>query len=440
VGFLFGGGATTGTAVSIAHDMTALCRGRGSCAGFLDAPVRRMINATLAAAVARAGALSLEGLTSADGFGGYGAGGNFSRGSAPRASASPEFWAAADALVTERCAGRMHVMASELVRPGDARAGIGAGSPAADAGGTGRRRLFSGGSGGGSNDNNSRAASLIADPLSGRGATAAAARAADDAIATGRAGRAVAPPANAESGRIIAAALAGLGGFGVGGGGGGGSGSVAGAPSAPASSSSSAHSAAAADVPAADPAADPPAPAQPAASGRPYWRPLFLTDFFGAADAADGAAASAFIPIFSSPSITTTLRSSPAADGMLVQSLPCPPGVAYCVRISAALPDAALVSGTQRILAPDIAPGMRVPLGQSLRQWQARALTAPSVRTSRALVWLGEREAEAWAVEVGLASAARVAELRSAAEAAVVLTEERGTAAAASEKRNGTRA
>jgi hypothetical protein len=421
-------GVPTDTALAIARDMTRLCLPRGSCAGFLDAPVRRMLNATISAAVAETGELPLSVLTSPDGFGGWGSGGNFSsRGVAAgpssalalRASASPEYWRVADALVAEKCAGRFHVMISELVRGGNGGTTTGATRPAeagalvASVGGRIARpaaATTTTTSASSTPDltvsivgNGTQAAlassalSLVSDPLSGRQAAAAAASAADAALAGNT------NAANATTSALVAVAAA---------------------------AQLSRRRNAEAGVVVAVAANDNNQPQQSHA----HWAAWPVSDFLSAADAVDAAAGSSFIPIFSGPSITTAVRGRPVADGMLVQSLPCPPNVKYCVRISAAMPGEALVQGTRPITNPDIAPGLRVPFAQTLRQWQARALTAPTFAVSEALVWLGEREAEAWAVEVGLATKEGVAQARAkgvAGAAARAAADAAGAAASA---------
>jgi hypothetical protein len=436
------------TALAIARDMTRLCLPRGSCAGFLDAPVRRMLNATLAAAVAGTGEMPIESLTSPDGFGGWGSGGNFSAvprerallassaAAALRASASPEYWRIADRLVKERCGGgRMNIMISQLVKSTGAGAGAGGGRPA-EAGVDVLGALLGASSSSTSNSNvtlavvgtNSTAAltssalSLLPDPLSGEDAADAAARAADAALlgsnnVTTAAATAAAAAANATAlGAAARAVRARPSEFGL----------IALAPLAGGAVAPTQTRGAIAAAPTQQGQA--PAPSPPP---RAHWAALSLSDFSSASDLVDAAAGSSFIPVYSGPSITTLSRGLPVADGMLVNPLPCPPGVGYCVRISAAMPGESLVQGTRPILAPDIAPGLRIPFKQTVRQWQARALSAPTAAVSQSLVWLGEREAEAWAVEVGLVTEERVAELRARSEAVAAAAAQGAQAAVA---------
>jgi hypothetical protein len=371
-------------ALAIAHDLMRICLPRRSCAGFLDKVVRVMLNATLAAAVAGTGEIPVESLKSTGGLGGWGVGGNAtvplsllsSSGPALRTSASPEYWRVSDRLVQERCSGRLHIVVSELINHTAGKVHTARVGRAADAAGGLRREAL----GGGGNSStriklalatNSSAAVLASSPLPPRllllhpNLSKKAANAVLGCIRVHPCdSNPIGLPAQANSVRVPFE------------------------PQLPTS---------------AMPYMQPP---------RAHWAPSVLSVFASAVDLIDIAASSSFVPVFSGPSITTPLRGKPVADGMFADAMPCPPGVGYCVRISAALPGEPLVRGTPRIINPDIAPGLRVQFPQTLRQWQARALSAPTVAVGEALVWLGEREAEAWAIEVGLGTMTRVIEQR----------------------------
>lgn len=205
----------------------------------------------------------------------------------------------------------------------------------------------------------------------------------------------------------------------------------------------------------ADPAAvlaHPSIPLAQASAALP-WRPWLVGDYTGADEAVDAASASAFISYFSGGSNALPFRGRRVADALFTVPLPCPvsPAVAvadpydrsplatdaalqsapsasatpilHCLRISAALPDTPLLPGTPALAAPHIAPFLRVPElagGVSTRAWQRRALLAGDRAASRALAKLGEMEAEAWAVEVGLLEPSAAVASTAAANRAVV--------------------
>lgn len=65
---------------------------------------------------------------------------------------------------------------------------------------------------------------------------------------------------------------------------------------------------------------------------------VMISDFTSDADIRAAASASSFIPVWSAPKGSTTFRGQPAFDGFFSNAQPCPPGVAYCVRISSRNP------------------------------------------------------------------------------------------------------
>lgn len=85
------------------------------------------------------------------------------------------------------------------------------------------------------------------------------------------------------------------------------------------------------------------------------------TTFDNRTDLISTLAASAYIPIWSGSKLFTGWRGRNALDGSITQRQPCPPGVAYCVRISSTPPD---------MLAEIRAASRGNTLGAAIRQIQ----------------------------------------------------------------------
>lgn len=171
-----------------------------------------------------------------------------------------------------------------------------------------------------------------------------------------------------------------------------------------------------------------------------------------------------YLPMWSGPSMTRRFKGLRAYDGGFRQNMPCPPGVTYCVTVSALPPvtwpqvvHALLEPGTMRVLQraltstlgarplqfaanvllpnrngdwslgkvlfgtlayfsgvnPDpsvqIYPGKYSKMPYSLAEWLAMLVIPPSPGDIDVLVQMGERDAAAWAAEHGLMAAEEAA-------------------------------
>lgn len=161
---------------------------------------------------------------------------------------------------------------------------------------------------------------------------------------------------------------------------------------------------------------------------------------------------SSFIPSFSAPAATLQLPElepavGPAGyDGGFTLNLPCPPGVGYCIKVASSPPNpstsgaagasravqqfneraSALVATSQGALlaaspatapylplnpvplptpAPDIYPGLSGPLPVNSTVWGSWSLNVPDDSSLAAMYAQGAKDAAAWAVQQGLASA-----------------------------------
>ncbi|KAF8065656.1 KIN4A [Scenedesmus sp. PABB004] len=173
--------------------------------------------------------------------------------------------------------------------------------------------------------------------------------------------------------------------------------------------------------------------------------PLLATNFTSRAQLVDALAGSAYLPFWSGPNATTRFDGEPVYDGGFSLPLPCPPGVAVCVRVAASPPANAsaphakpapgapagasstlqlLVAGRNAsgpdpllpldpIVAPtpraDIFPGLSGPLDRSDAAWNALGLAIPDDATLDMLFATGLRDGAAWARAAGFGGGARSA-------------------------------
>jgi hypothetical protein len=185
----------------------------------------------------------------------------------------------------------------------------------------------------------------------------------------------------------------------------------------------------------------------------PPSRNVLVGEFSSDADLVEAAHASSFIPVWSGGP-ATTYHGQRAFDGVFSNGQPCPPGVAYCLKISsrnplwsarlkplyAALSHAtsaghfkpaqlanAPAGGFARVasvggggdssssskalakaaeLGVDIAPGLFHDTGLSTLEWDRLLVMPGDDATNQHLYELGSADARAWAHATGLAAAA----------------------------------
>jgi hypothetical protein len=173
-------------------------------------------------------------------------------------------------------------------------------------------------------------------------------------------------------------------------------------------------------------------------------QPLLVSDFSNLADLTDAAAASAYIPLWSSSTVNTLFRGQQAVDGGVTDNQPCPPNVTYCVKVSLtpfeftpnsapalfALfgiarrgPANARVSRPVRLPADgkynesrvadyhefdsvDLRPNVYTPVPYTNAEWNEMVLIPGATNTLMAMYDLGKRDGTLWAQRNGLAAAA----------------------------------
>ena len=181
--------------------------------------------------------------------------------------------------------------------------------------------------------------------------------------------------------------------------------------------------------------------------GRVYPTALLLTDMPLAMFLClcrNAAAASAYVPFFSGPDVTTNFRGIDAADGGITNNLPCPRNVSHCLKFSLEPYGFKRASGDQTIstlmsaqsddgsnrfdpklppiatnptydekrIAAAAASGITVqpnvyrPLPFTQEQWEDMKFKPASDRTLQYLVDLGYADAMSWAKKSGVAGAA----------------------------------
>uniref|UniRef100_A0A383WI03 Patatin n=1 Tax=Tetradesmus obliquus TaxID=3088 RepID=A0A383WI03_TETOB len=171
----------------------------------------------------------------------------------------------------------------------------------------------------------------------------------------------------------------------------------------------------------------------------------------------DAVAASAYLPFWSGRSAVTTIDGLPAVyDGGFSYPLPCPPGVTYCVKVTANAGVApsnsigprprlagdntlqllmtarnASDSSSARFLPlnpaalpapanPDIYPGLSGPLNVSAAVWNSYGLVIPDNDTLLSIYNQGRKDAAAWVLQHGLAQPAAVQQALQSTEGPLV--------------------
>ncbi|KAF6261671.1 hypothetical protein COO60DRAFT_1699722 [Scenedesmus sp. NREL 46B-D3] len=160
----------------------------------------------------------------------------------------------------------------------------------------------------------------------------------------------------------------------------------------------------------------------------------------------DAVAASSYLPFWSGPSAVTSIKGLPAVyDGGFSIPLPCPPGVTYCVKVTAnaPVPRDATEGGQRPRLAgestlellmaarnasdrssgsflplnpealpvpanPDIYPGLSGPLNVTAQLWNSYGLVIPDNSTLMYVYNQGRQDAAAWVRQHRLAQPSQV--------------------------------